>query len=146
MSTPSGPGRPAPPQARRNVMSTGTAFFLIAVGAILRFAFATTSTHGLDVHVVGVILILIGVVGLVLSLVMSSPLNPRRVRPRPPNARRPNPRPLNARRMSLLNRPRGRGNPGLDEIKETAAENVAMIQEDDKFFRPAGPDGGEDDL
>ena len=125
-------------------MSTGTAFFLIAVGAILRFAFATTSTHGLDVHVVGVILILIGVVGLVLSLVMSSPLNPRRVRP--PNAPRLNPRPLNARRMSLLNRPRGRGNPGLDEIKETAAENVAMIQEDDKFFRPAGPDGGEDDL
>ena len=43
-------------------MSTGTAFFLIAVGAILRFAFATTSTHGLDMHVVGVILILIGVV------------------------------------------------------------------------------------
>lgn len=136
MSTPSGPGRPAPPQARRHVMSTGTALFLIAVGAILRFAFATTSTHGLNVHVVGVILILIGVIGLVLSLVMSSPLNPRRL----------NPRPLNARRLRLLIRPRDRGKPGLDEIKEAAAEDVATIQEDDKFFRPAGPDGGEDDL
>ena len=166
MSTPSGPGRPAPPQARRHVMSTGTALFLIAVGAILRFAFATASTHGLNVHVVGVILILIGVMGLVLSLVMSSPLNPRRVRPRPPNARRRNPRPPNARRLnprppnarrlnprppharrlSLLIRPRDRGNPGPDEIKEAAADNVATIQEDDKFFRPAGPDGGEDEM
>lgn len=136
MSTPSGPGRPAPPQARRHVMSTGTALFLIAVGAILRFAFATTSTHGLNVHVVGVILILIGVIGLVLSLVMSSPLNPRRL----------NPRPLNPRRLSLLIRPRDRGKRGLDEIKEAAAEDVATIQEDDKFFRPAGPDGGEDNL
>lgn len=114
-------------------MSTGTALLLIAVGAILRFAVATTSTHGLNVHVVGVILILIGVIGLVLSLVMSSPLNPRRVSPRPLNARR-------------LIRPRGRGNPGLDEIKEAAAEDVATIQEDDSFFRPAGPDAGEDDL
>ena len=146
MSTPSVSGRPAPPRARRHVMSTGTALLLIAVGAILRFAFATTSIHGLNVHVVGVILILIGVIGLVLSLVMSSPLNPRRVRPRPPNAHRLNPRPLNARRLSLLIRPRDRGKPGLDEIKEAAAEDVATIQEDDKFFRPAGPDGGEDDL
>ncbi len=146
MSTPSGPGRPAPPQVRRHVMSTGTALFLIAVGAILRFAFAAASTHGLNVHVVGVILILIGVIGLVLSLVMSSPLNPRRVRPRPPNARRLNPRPPNARRLSLLSRPRSRGNPGVNEIKEAAAEDVATIQEDDKFFRPAGPGGGEDDL
>ena len=73
---------PAPPQARRNVMSTSTALFLIAVGAILRFAFATTSIHGLNVHVVAVILILIGVIGLVLSLVMSGPLNPRRRGPR----------------------------------------------------------------
>jgi hypothetical protein len=117
-------------------MSTGTALLLIAVGAILRFAVATTSSHGLNVHVVGVILILIGVISLVLSLVMSSPLNPRRASPRPPNARR----------LNRLIRPRGRGNPGLDEIKEAAAEDVATIQEDDKFFRPAGPDAGEDDL
>ena len=65
MSTPSVSGRPAPPRARRHVMSTGTALLLIALGAILRFAFATTSIHGLNVHVVGVILILIGVTGLV---------------------------------------------------------------------------------
>jgi len=117
-------------------MSTGTALFLIAVGAILRFAVATTSIHGLNVHVVGIILILIGVLGLVLSLLMSSPLNPRRPSPRPPNARR----------LSPWLSPRGRGNPSMDEIKEAAAEDVASIQEDDKFFRPAGIDGGEDDL
>jgi hypothetical protein len=127
-------------------MSTSTALFLIAVGAILRFAFATTSIHGLNVHVVAVILILIGVIGLVLSLVMSGPLNPRRRGPRPPNARRLNPRPPNARRLSLLIRPRGRGNPGLDEIKEAAAEDVATIQGMTSFSRPAGPDGREDDL
>jgi membrane protein DedA with SNARE-associated domain len=49
-------------------MSTGAGITLIAAGAILRFAVATTSTHGLNVHVVGVILILAGVLGLLLSL------------------------------------------------------------------------------
>ncbi len=127
-------------------MSTSTALFPIAVGAILRFAFAATFIHGLNVHAVAVILTLIGVIGLVLSLVMSGPLNPRHRGPRPPSARRLNPRPPNARRLSLLIRPRGRGNPGLDEIKEAAAEDVATIQGMTSSFRPAGPDGREDDL
>lgn len=47
-------------------MGLGVSIFLIALGAILRFA-ATVS--GVSVHTVGVILMIVGVVGLVLSLV-----------------------------------------------------------------------------
>ena len=61
-------------------MSAGAGITLIAAGGILRFTVATTSTHGLNVHVVGVILILAGVLGLVLSLLVWGPLNRRRNR------------------------------------------------------------------
>lgn len=47
-------------------MRTGTGIFLITAGAILRFAFQAGSLHGLNVHVVGIILILAGVLGLLL--------------------------------------------------------------------------------
>ena len=69
------------PAGGRRVMSTGFAIMLIAVGAVLRFAVATTSTHGLNVHVVGVILILAGVLGLLVSLLVWGRLNRRRNRP-----------------------------------------------------------------
>ncbi len=61
-------------------MSTGFAFVLIAVGAILRFAVSTTSTHGLNVHVVGIILMLTGVLGLLVSLLVWGLLSRRRNR------------------------------------------------------------------
>jgi hypothetical protein len=61
-------------------MGTGTCIALIVIGAILRFAIATGSSHGLNVHVVGVILILAGVLGLVLSLLVWGPLSPARRR------------------------------------------------------------------
>ena len=61
-------------------MSTGAAITLIAVGAILRFALAAGSPHGLNVHVVGVIIIGAGVLGLLLSLLVWGPLNPARRR------------------------------------------------------------------
>lgn len=48
-------------------MGLGTSLFLIAVGAILRWA-VTTTTNGLNLHVVGVILLIVGGFGLVLSL------------------------------------------------------------------------------
>jgi hypothetical protein len=48
-------------------MGLGTSIFLIAVGAILRFA-VSVSTHGFNVHTVGVILMIVGIVGLVISL------------------------------------------------------------------------------
>jgi uncharacterized protein DUF6458 len=48
-------------------MGIGTSLFMIAVGAILRFA-VTESIAGIDLQVVGVIFMVIGVLGLVLSL------------------------------------------------------------------------------
>jgi hypothetical protein len=62
-------------------MRTGTCIALIVIGAILRFAVTKSgSWHGLNVHAVGVILILAGVLGLVLSLFVWGPLNPSRRR------------------------------------------------------------------
>ena len=71
-----GPGQPV----GGRLMGTGTCIALIAVGAILRFAITATSTHGVNVHVVGVIILLVGVLGLLLSLLVWSPLNPNRRR------------------------------------------------------------------
>lgn len=59
------------------VLGAGTAIFLVAAGAVLRFAIAATSAHGLNMHVMGVILMLVGAIGLVLSLLASRPLSGR---------------------------------------------------------------------
>ena len=48
-------------------MGIGTSIFLIAVGAILRFA-VTASISGIELATVGVILMVVGVLGLVLSI------------------------------------------------------------------------------
>jgi hypothetical protein len=48
-------------------MGIGTSLFLIAVGAILKFA-VTTSVSGLSLATVGTILMIVGVLGLVISL------------------------------------------------------------------------------
>ena len=47
-------------------MGIGTSIFLIATGAILRYAI-TENVEGIDLDVVGLILMIVGVVGLVLS-------------------------------------------------------------------------------
>lgn len=47
-------------------MTLGTSLFLIAVGAILRFAI-NDSIEDVDLSTVGLILIIVGVVGLLLS-------------------------------------------------------------------------------
>lgn len=52
-------------------MGIGTSIFLIAVGAILRYAI-TVSTQGINLHVVGDILMIVGVIGIILSLVFWS--------------------------------------------------------------------------
>jgi hypothetical protein len=55
---------------------------LIVIGAVLRFALTARSPHGLNVHVVGVILILAGVLGLILPFLAWLPRDRRR-RPAP---------------------------------------------------------------
>jgi uncharacterized membrane protein YidH (DUF202 family) len=49
-------------------MSIGTSIFLIAVGAILRYA-VTFHVSGVSRPAIGLILIIAGIVGLVLSLI-----------------------------------------------------------------------------
>lgn len=48
-------------------MPLGTSIFLIAVGAILRYA-VTATVSGIDITTVGLILMIVGVAGLLLSI------------------------------------------------------------------------------
>jgi uncharacterized membrane protein len=57
-------------------MQIGTSLFLIAVGAILKYAVNATA-DGFNINTAGVILMVVGVVGLLLSLFMLS-MRPRR--------------------------------------------------------------------
>ena len=48
-------------------MSIGASLFLLAIGAILRYA-VTASVSGIDLQTVGLILMIVGIIGLVLSI------------------------------------------------------------------------------
>jgi hypothetical protein len=52
-------------------MGVGVSIFLIAVGAILTWA-VTIETQGIDINMVGVILMVVGIIGLLLSLIFWS--------------------------------------------------------------------------
>ncbi len=52
-------------------MGLGVSIFLIAVGAILAFA-VTADVSGLDVNVIGWILMLVGILGAILSMLFWS--------------------------------------------------------------------------
>jgi hypothetical protein len=56
---------------------TGSSIFLIAAGAILRYA-VTASVSGISLQTVGLILIIAGILGLVLSLFYMLAWSPRR--------------------------------------------------------------------
>jgi hypothetical protein len=60
-------------------MPLGTSIFLIALGAILRYA-VTTTVSGIDITTVGLILMIVGVVGLLLSIMYMLAWSPRRGR------------------------------------------------------------------
>ena len=51
----------------RPPMGIGTSIFLIALGAILKFA-VTATIAGIELSTVGVILMIVGILGLVISL------------------------------------------------------------------------------
>jgi Domain of unknown function (DUF6458) len=50
-------------------MTIGTSIFLIAVGAVLKFA-VTATVAGISIQTAGLILMLVGVLGLVIGLFM----------------------------------------------------------------------------
>lgn len=52
-------------------MTIGASIFMIAVGAILKFA-VTATVAGIDIQVVGVILMVCGAIGLILGIFMAS--------------------------------------------------------------------------
>jgi hypothetical protein len=52
-------------------LGLGTSIFLIALGAILRFA-VTATVAGISIQTIGVILMVVGVIGLVLSFIFWS--------------------------------------------------------------------------
>lgn len=58
-------------------MTIGAGILLIAVGAILRFGISTVSTHGIGVHTIGVILMIVGAIGVVLWLIVWAPWGAR---------------------------------------------------------------------
>jgi hypothetical protein len=48
-------------------MALGTSLFLIAVGAIMRYA-VSDSLSGIDIPTIGLILMIVGVIGMLISL------------------------------------------------------------------------------
>jgi beta-lactamase regulating signal transducer with metallopeptidase domain len=66
----------------------GTSLFLIAVGAILKFAITTTA-HGVNINTIGVILMIVGAVGLIISLFWMTVWADRRRQGVAPVAERP---------------------------------------------------------
>ncbi len=107
-------------------MRIGTGIFLIAAGAVLRFAVAAGSPHGLNVHVVGVVLILAGVLGLLLLVLARGG-------------------PLNSRRLTRSVRTGGYDGSRVEKRKRAAAANVAAVQENDWFVSPDTPRRQEND-
>ena len=49
-------------------MTLGTSLFLVAVGAILRYA-VTATVSGIDLQTVGLILMIVGVIGAIVSVI-----------------------------------------------------------------------------
>jgi len=70
----------------RRAVGIGTSIFLIAAGAILRYA-VTVTVSGVELQTVGLILMIVGIIGLVISLaVMFMGSSPDRSR-EPPTRR-----------------------------------------------------------
>ena len=73
-------------------MGIGTSIFLLAAGAILRYAVDFQVT-GLEIHTVGLILMIVGIIGLIVSVAYMIMATDRRgerpVPPSPPRDRDP---------------------------------------------------------
>ncbi|HEX2232075.1 MAG TPA: DUF6458 family protein [Thermoleophilaceae bacterium] len=60
-------------------MYIGTSIFLIALGAVLKYA-VTGTVEGFDIQTAGVILMIVGVIGLIISLFFMTAWSDRRRR------------------------------------------------------------------
>jgi uncharacterized membrane protein len=58
-------------------MGIGSSLFLIAAGAILRFA-VTATTNGLNINTIGLILMIVGGIGLIITMFYMTVLADRR--------------------------------------------------------------------
>jgi hypothetical protein len=124
-----GRGQPSRrPGGGRRAIGTGTGICLIAVGAILRFAVAGVSPLGLNLHAVGVILIVVGVLGLLLRPLARGRQRPDRLPP------------------DRLRRRTGYRSRRLEQTRRAAAADVAEMRDDGRFVRPDAPGHMEDDL
>jgi Domain of unknown function (DUF6458) len=65
-------------------MSVGFSLFLIAAGAILRYA-VTWNPNGVNIETVGLILMIVGIVGLAIGLFLFTRARPTAMSP-PPDA------------------------------------------------------------
>jgi hypothetical protein len=54
------------------MMGLGAGIFLIAIGAILAFAVNVNTGGAIDVHTIGLILLVVGVLGTILSMIFWS--------------------------------------------------------------------------
>jgi hypothetical protein len=118
-------------------MSTSVGILIIAVGAILRFALKGGSPHGLNVHIVGVILMLAGVLGLLLPGSARARLSPGWLRTRwdsPGEPQGHDDGPADALSDARL-----------EEITRDIAADVAELEDSGQFVIPDAPGRHEDD-
>jgi hypothetical protein len=115
-----GRARPVAPLAgRRRPVHIGMGLFIIAAGAILLFAVPAGSSFGINLHVVGIILMVVGALQLLLPAVRGGP-KPERLR-------------------RMVN-PSGVDNPEIHDVQSAAAADDAWLAEDDKYFEPRQQD------
>ena len=96
-------------------MRAGTGILLISAPAVFRFALATGSPHGLNLHIVRVSLILAGVPGLLLPSMAQDPTEARPAAPLGPSQRPRRPWPGRAQAGQI----RGRcGGPGERQVRQ----------------------------
>jgi hypothetical protein len=116
---------PSSPGGRR-VTGAATGFLLIAVGAILLLAVPTRALPAVDPHVLGVIMIVVGLLWLLLLPGLRGTAQQRGLR-------------------RWVN-PSGIDDPSVHDDQTAAAIDVANIREDESLFSPAAPGGQHDEL
>jgi hypothetical protein len=122
-----GRGRAAPVLAGgRRALSTRVGLFLIAVGAVLLFAVPAGSFLGINLHVAGIIIIVVGVLGLLLPARAQGGRQPGGLR-------------------RWIN-PSGVDDPAVHNVQTAAEADVREIRESERLFDPDGPGSLHDEL